>query len=141
MTASDASVQVVVTGDATGPAIMLSEPVSFWGGFDSTTGKIIDQMHPQCGLCLTDAVVFMRSGRGSSSASSVLTEAIRLGTAPAAFVLEEPDEILALGSIVGDELYGRATPIVIADTAATTEVNTGTHIVIEDGSIRMVEET
>lgn len=139
MTASDTSVRVIVTGEARGPAVVLSEPVSFWGGFDSTTGKIIDQLHPQCGLCLTDAVVFMRSGRGSSSASSVLTEAIRLGTAPAAFVLEEPDEILALGSIVGDELYGRATPIVIADTAVTRGVNTGTRVEIDDGSIRMLK--
>ena len=46
----------------------------------------------------------MPSGRGSSSSSSVLAEAIRAGTAPAAIVLGEADPILALGAIVAREL-------------------------------------
>jgi uncharacterized protein len=54
----------------------------------------------------------MPSGRGSSSSSSVLAEAIRAGTAPIAIVLFEPDPILALGAIVARELYGRTIPIV-----------------------------
>jgi predicted aconitase with swiveling domain len=60
----------------------------------------------------------MASGRGSSSSSSVLAEAIRAGTAPAAIVLSEPDPILALGAIVARELYGRTIPVVVAPEAA-----------------------
>lgn len=129
-------VKVDVAGQATGPAIVLSEPVSFWGGFDSATGKIIDQLHPQCGLCLTGAVVFMRSGRGSSSASSVLTEAVRLGTAPVAFVLEESDEILALGALVGEELYGTHTPIVVGDSSLASTVASGDVVELDGETIR-----
>ncbi len=114
-------VRCIVRGTVSAPAIVLDEPVSFWGGFDSHSGCIIDQQHPQCGLSLTGAVVFMRSGRGSSSASSVLAEAVRLGTAPAAFVLQETDEILTLGSLVAEEVYGTVTPIVIAGDLADIE--------------------
>src|SRR5207247_1043796 len=59
-------------------------------------------------------VLVMPSGRGSSSSSSVLAEAIRRGTAPAAIVLLEADVILALGSAVAAELYGRTVPVVVA---------------------------
>jgi predicted aconitase with swiveling domain len=55
----------------------------------------------------------MRSGRGSSSSSTVLAEAIRLGTGPAAIVLAEPDPILAVGAMVAETLYGRRCAIVV----------------------------
>ena len=54
----------------------------------------------------------MASGRGSSSSSTVLAEAIRLDTAPLAIVLSEPDPILVIGAIVARRLYGRVCPIV-----------------------------
>ncbi len=55
----------------------------------------------------------MPSGRGSSSSSYVLAEAIRAGTAPAAIVLREPDGIVALGAIVARELYDVNIPVVV----------------------------
>ena len=57
----------------------------------------------------------MPAARGSCSSSSVLAEAIRLGTAPAAILLLEPDEILTIGSLVAAELYGRAMPVVLLE--------------------------
>ena len=65
------------------------------------------------GATVTGRVLVMPSGRGSSSSSTVLAEAIRLGTGPAAVVLREPDGILALGSIAARHLYGVAVPVVI----------------------------
>lgn len=55
----------------------------------------------------------MPAGRGSSSSSSVLAEAIRRGTAPAAIVLATPDPILAVGALVAESLYGGRCPIVV----------------------------
>jgi predicted aconitase with swiveling domain len=106
--------QVLVPGTATGPAVVLEEPLSFWGGFDPATGRLVDPHHPQVGAALAGCVLVMPAGRGSSSSSSVLAEAVRAGTAPAALVLGEPDPIVALGAIVAEELYGSAPPIVVA---------------------------
>ena len=128
-------VRCIVRGTVSAPAIVLDEPVSFWGGFDSHSGCIIDQQHPQCGLSLTGAVVFMRSGRGSSSASSVLAEAVRLGTAPAAFVLQETDEILTLGALVAEEVYGTVTPIVIAGDL--TDIEPGQTVTIDGDTLTL----
>ena len=125
------TVQATVAGTASGPALVLDEPLSLWGGLDPHTGRIIDQHHPQRDVCISGAVVLMPSGRGSSSASSVLVEAIRLGTAPAAFVLSEADEILALGSFVAEEIYGLVTPVVICDSDDVAFITTGDLIHIE----------
>jgi uncharacterized protein len=105
--------RVLVPGTATGPAVVLEEPLSFWGGFDPATGRVVDTHHPQVGAELGGCVLVMPAGRGSSSSSYVLAEAVRVGTAPAAVVLGEPDPIVALGAIVAGELYGVDVPVVV----------------------------
>ncbi|MFN8445944.1 MAG: DUF126 domain-containing protein [Caldilineaceae bacterium] len=89
-------------------------PLSFWGGVDSSSGRIIDPHHPDCGLILTGKIVLMPRARGSSSSSSVLAECIRRGTAPRAIVLEEADPIILIGALVAEELYGLHMPVLIA---------------------------
>lgn len=105
--------RTLVAGTAEGPALVLDEPLSLWGGLDPGTGEIVDVRHPQRGANVTGRVLVMPSGRGSSSSSSVLAEAIRAGTAPAAIVLGEADPILPLGAIVARELYRTVVPIVV----------------------------
>jgi uncharacterized protein len=107
--------RTLVAGRAEGLTLVLSAPLSFWGGLDPETGELIDTHHPQRGAVLTDRIVVMPSGRGSSSSSYVFAEAIRAGTAPAAIVLREPDGILALGAIVARELYATRVPVVVLD--------------------------
>jgi hypothetical protein len=114
--------RVLVAGEASGLVLALDEPLSFWGGFESEAGTIIDHAHPQVGESLAGRVVTMAVGRGSSSASTVLAEAIRLGTAPAALIMREPDEIVNLGAIVADELYGITMPILIVDEPTFTAI-------------------
>jgi len=110
-----AEARTLVAGHATGIALVLDEPLSFWGGLDPATGILIDSHHPQRGASLTGRVLLMPSGRGSSSSSYVLAEAIRAGTAPAAIVLLEADGIVALGAIVARELYGSSMPVITLD--------------------------
>jgi predicted aconitase with swiveling domain len=115
MSAVVAASRVLVDGRASASVLHLAEPLSFWGGLDAETGAITDVHHPQRGATVTGCVLVMPSGRGSSSSSSVLAEAIRARTAPAAIVLAEADPIVALGAIVADELYGVAVPVVVVD--------------------------
>lgn len=118
MTGEIVPIQVLAPGRAEGEALVLGEPLSFWGGLDPETGRLIDTHHPQVGASLTGRVLCMPSGRGSSSSSYVFAESIRAGTSPAAVVLAEPDAILALGAIVAAELYGVEVPVVVADLSA-----------------------
>jgi predicted aconitase with swiveling domain len=101
-----------------GAVTRLDEPLSFWGGVDPATGRIIDVHHPQHGAELAGRVVVMPGGRGSSSSASVLAESARAGTAPLALILGEPDLILAIGAAVAAELYGVTIPVLVDPTAA-----------------------
>lgn len=125
-----AEARTLVAGTARGAALVLDEPLSFWGGIEPATGEVIDVRHPQRGEKVAGRILVMPSGRGSSSSSSVLAETVRAGTAPAAIILAEPDPILALGAIVARELYGRTIPIVVAKPG----IRTGFDVVVDAGT-------
>lgn len=98
-------------GTGTGRAMQLGEPLSFWGGVDRH-GDVIDVHHEAHGASVTGRVMFMASGRGSSSSAYQLGELLRTGHAPAAIVLTEPDGIIAMGVLAAAELYGTQMPLV-----------------------------
>ena len=127
-------------GTGEGRALVMDEPLSFWGGMDPATGEVIDAHHRARGTSLAGRVVVMPVGRGSSSAPSVLAEAIRLGTAPAAIVLSEPDSIVALGAIVAAELYGRACPVVVLDEEDHRRIPDGASVRVSATEDRAVVE-
>ncbi|MDY0882223.1 aconitase X swivel domain-containing protein [Dongia soli] len=104
--------KVYFAGEAEAAMIVLSVPLSFWGGIDAATGKIIDHSHPDLGRFIAGSILVMPSGRGSSSSSSVLAETIRRGTGPRGIVLAHPDPILTVGAIVAQALYDLRCPIV-----------------------------
>jgi uncharacterized protein len=121
-----------------GRALVLADGLSLWGGMDPATGELIDAHHPQRGAILSGRVVVMPSGRGSSSSASVLAEAARAGTAPAAFILEEPDLILAIGAAVAEELYGVVVPVVVVEPDARSRIVEGTEVRVGiDGSVTL----
>ena len=99
--------RMLTSGAAEGPVLSLDEPLSFWGAFEPRTGVILDVHHPQRGACVKDTVLVMTETRGSGSAPGAIAEAIRLGTAPAAIILAEPDINVAVGAEVAATLYGR----------------------------------
>lgn len=105
--------QPVVAGYAQGSAIILREPISFWGGIDPSSGEIIDRRVERSGQIVAGKVFVFPNGKGSSTGSAVLMESIHNGTAPAAIINVKVDSILALGSIVAEELYQRTIPIIV----------------------------
>jgi predicted aconitase with swiveling domain len=126
----------LLAGEAAGPALVLEAPLSLWGGLDLHTGRVGDHHHPQVGATVTGRVLVMPAGRGSSSSSSVLAEAVRLGTAPLAILLAEPDEILVLGALVAEELYGRTCPILVLPQAPGGAIATGDLVTVSaDGTV------
>jgi predicted aconitase with swiveling domain len=124
-------------GIAEGPAIKLPAPLSFWGGVDAETGRIIDQSQTHHGACLKSRVLVMPSARGSSSASSVLAETIRNRTGPVAIIMERPDPIITAGAMVARSLYDIICPVVVCPIDGIEDGQTiriradGEHAVIE----------
>jgi predicted aconitase with swiveling domain len=126
----------LVAGEAEAFALVLAEPLSFWGGVAVESGAIIDQSHPDRGKNVAGRILVMPGGRGSSSAASVLAEAIRLAVAPAAIVLARPDPILTVGALVARSLYGRVCPIAVC---AIEGIATGDRVRIAAASAEVAE--
>jgi len=120
--------QALMAGRAEAPALVLAEPLSFWGGIDVASGRVIDRSHPNLGAVVTGTVLVMPGGRGSSSSSAVLAECLRLSTGPAAIVLSIPDPILTVGAIVARTLYDVSCPIVVCPIDG---LRTGTMVRVE----------
>jgi predicted aconitase with swiveling domain len=133
---SEIACEILVDGPAaSGSALVLTAPISFWGGVDPKTGRIADVRHPQHGTNIAGTVLFLPGTIGSSSASAVLLELIHAHRAPAAIVLHEPDAILLLGLIVAREM-GWETPIAVRlDRAMHVPFNGRPVAVGADGSI------
>ena len=102
---------VILAGSAEGSVVAMDEGLSFWGGVDPATGRVIDVHHPACGAELAGAIVLMPTSRGSCSGSGVLLEMALTGRAPAALVFAEPEDTLTLGAIVAAEMFGLTIPV------------------------------
>ena len=128
----------LVNGKANGEVLKLDEPLSFWGGVDPQTGEITDLRHPQGGMSVKGKILMMPFGRGSSSGSSVIAEGIRSGSGPAGIIMMEADEIIALGAIAADEIYGKAIPLIVVEETEYETYSTGNQIAISDDGITLI---
>ncbi|MBD9624341.1 DUF521 domain-containing protein [Ensifer sp. ENS06] len=105
------SARSILSGSADGPIIDTEEALSFWGGVDPATGRVIDVHHPLHGLCLTDGILMMPSSRGSCTGSGVLLDMALTGRAPAALVFSEAEDVLTLGALIAAEMFGKSLPV------------------------------
>lgn len=130
---------IVGESQAEGRALVLTEPISFWGGVDPKTGKIINVRHPQFDADIAQTVLFIPATVGSSSASTILLELVHCGKAPAAIVLSEPDAILLLGLVAAREM-GWPIPPALKLPAEEHGQFSGDHVRIEaDGSLHVAQ--
>jgi predicted aconitase with swiveling domain len=120
--------RALVAGEAEGIAMVSSEPLSFWGGYDQDTGEIIDRRHPLAGQIAAGRVLAIPMTRGSSTTAAVFLEAARAGAAPAGVVTSSVDHFLVLASVVADEMYGLHIPIVALSPADFTTLQTGQRV-------------
>lgn len=134
--------EILVPGMAgEGRALILTAPISFWGGVDPASGRIADVRHPQCGEHIGGKVLFLHGTIGSSSASAVLLELVHNGHGPAALVIAEPDAILLLGLIVAREM-GWQTPVAVKLDRHAFEQFDGSAIAVSaDGSFASLAPT
>jgi len=129
--------RAVVAGAAEGEALVTSDALSFWGGYDFHTGEIIDKHHPLAGVRAAGRILAVPFSKGSSTTTAVLLEAVRAGTAPAAIVTTGTDSFFALASIVADVMYGKPFPVIALDADDFASLKTGEYLTVDvSGAIR-----
>ena len=127
---------ILHAGEAKGPTLVLTEPVSFWGAFDPREGKIVDVHHPQCGATLAGHILLLPETRGSGGTPGGIAEAVRRGTGPLGIILITPDINLAIGAAVATTLYGKQCPVIAVAGADYRALVGARHVAIAaDGTI------
>lgn len=121
----------IIAGSANGIALVSSEPLSFWGGYDWKTGEIIDRRHPLSGEIAKGKILAIPFTRGSSTTTAVLLESIRAQTAPAAIITTANDFFFALASVVADEMYSKPIPLVAISSDDFVRLKTGDEVEID----------
>jgi len=128
----------IVPGDASGDALVSTDALSFWGGYDFQTGTIIDTHHPLVGVRAAGRILAVPFSKGSSTTTAVLLEAVRAGTAPAAILTTGVDSFFALASIVADVMYGKSFPVVALEPEDFARLRSGAHVLVErSGTVRL----
>lgn len=130
---------VIIPGEASGEVLASTEPLSFWGGYDQHTGEIIDRRHPLSGEMGAGRILALPFTRGSSTTTAILLESVRRGVAPAGIITDRADVFLALASVVADEMYEGAFPMVAVDRAAFETLRSGMQARIEANGLIRIE--
>ncbi len=89
-------------GKVTAEALVTPEGISFYGGVDPETGKIVEHGHPLNGQSMAGKVLVFPQGKGSTVGSYIMYRLSKNGRAPAAIINRECETIIAVGAIISD---------------------------------------
>ena len=89
-------------GQAKGKVLITKDPLSFLGGVDPYTGIVIDQNHELYGQKISDKILIIPSGKGSTVGSYILFQMAKNKTAPKAIISIKAEPIIATGAIMAN---------------------------------------
>ena len=94
--------RAIVEGRCKAQALVSKQPISFLGGVDPTSGKIVEKNHELYGECIRDKVLCFPHGHGSTVGSYVLYSLAKKNIAPKAIVNQTADPVVVVGAIIAD---------------------------------------
>ena len=131
--------RVLIAGLANGPAIVLDDTLSFWGGFNPVNGEIIDIHHPQYQQLVGGKILCIPSSRGSAGTPGGVAETLRNGSGPLAFILAEGDVNISVGTLVANRLYALDIPVLEVSCSEMKRIHSGDRISIDCSGVISIE--
>lgn len=127
---------LIQPGELVAPVLYCEEGLSFWGGVDPQTGVIADAHHPQYGQSVGGKVLMMPTSRGSCTGSAVLLGLALAGKAPAALVFREAEDVLTLGAILANVMFGASIAVIRLGAASYEALSRSTEAELSEGQLR-----
>ncbi|MFW9937634.1 MAG: DUF126 domain-containing protein [Candidatus Thorarchaeota archaeon] len=112
----------IYKGTIEAEAIVTKEGISFYGGVDPDTGKIVEVGHELEGQTITGKVLVFPTGKGSTVGSYTMYRMMKNKTAPAAIINEQIDTIIAVGCIISE--------IPCVDQIEINNIKTGQNVIV-----------
>jgi predicted aconitase with swiveling domain/uncharacterized protein with ATP-grasp and redox domains len=94
--------RTIYPGTAQGQALVASTGLSFFGGVDPESGRVVERGHELEGQSIAGRVLVFPSGKGSTVGSYTLYRLKRNGMAPAAIINTACETIIAVGCIIAE---------------------------------------
>jgi predicted aconitase with swiveling domain len=120
----------IYKGTAEGEALVTNDGISFYGGVDPDSGKVVEVGHELEGQSITGKVLVFPTGKGSTVGSYTMYRMKKNNAAPVAIVNKEIDTIIAVGCIISE--------IPCVDQIDINNIKTGQQLVV-NGSDGIVE--
>lgn len=87
----------IVGGNAKGKAVVSKEPISFYGGIDPKSGKVIEKGHEIEGESVAGRILVFPQGKGSTVGCYTIYSMAKKKRAPSAIINVEADPVIAVG--------------------------------------------
>ncbi|MFX1572376.1 MAG: DUF126 domain-containing protein [Promethearchaeota archaeon] len=123
----------IYNGIVEAEALVTKDGISFYGGVDPDTGKVVEVGHELEGQSVSGKVLVFPTGKGSTVGSYTMYRMMKNNTAPAAIVNEQIDTIIAVGCIISE--------IPCVDKINIDDIKTGQKLVVNgsDGTIELID--
>jgi predicted aconitase with swiveling domain len=92
----------IYKGIAEGEAIVTKDGISFYGGVDPDTGKVVEVGHELEGKSITGKILVFPTGKGSTVGSYTMYRMKKKNTSPVAIINKQIDTIIAVGCIISE---------------------------------------
>lgn len=94
--------RIIFKGSVVGKALTTSQPISFYGGVDPTTSKVIEKGHELQGKEVKGKILVFPNGKGSTVGSYTLYRMKKNGVAPNGIINNECETVVAVGAIISE---------------------------------------
>jgi predicted aconitase with swiveling domain len=119
--------RIISKGVAEGIALTTTQPISFYGGVDPNTSKIIEKGHELQGKRVKEKILVFPNGKGSTVGSYTLYRLKKGGNAPAGIVNKECETVVAVGAIISE--------IPCVDKIDISKIKTGDNVRLDNGVV------
>jgi len=92
----------ICKGETEGEVLATKDGISFYGGVEPETGKVVEKGHELEGQSVAGKVLVFPEGKGSTVGSYVLYNLKKNGVAPKAIINKECETIVAVGCIISE---------------------------------------
>ena len=121
--------RVIKEGEVEGEALATTQPISFFGGVDPETGRIVERGHELEGESVAGKILVFPRGKGSTVGSYIILRLKRRGLAPKAIINERCEPIIAVGAIISE--------IPTVDMVDISRIRTGDVVRVQGGVVRV----
>ena len=119
--------RIIYNGKAEGEALVTSQPISFLGGVDPSTGLVVERGHELHGQSVKGRVLVFPHGKGSTVGSYILYRLSKSGLAPSAIVNARCETIVAVGAIISE--------IPCVDMVDISKIKTGARLDVDGATV------